>query len=396
MNGCGSVTSSPATLIVNSSPSITDHPMSQSLCEGGAVTFTVSANGTPPLSYQWRRGGTPLSGATGAMLTISNAQMADVAAYDVEIMNTCGTVISNPATLSLGTTPTILSQPATQTACTGDAVTLTVAANGSAPLSYQWRKGGANISGATTASYTLPASQASDAGAYDVLVTNACGSITSSPATLTLRTAPVIIAQPQGRSVCAGTLTTFSVRGNGTPPLGYRWRKGGIDIPGATSPTLTIGAVQATDAGAYDVVVTNSCGSITSSAATLTTRALRRWYRDIDGDGFGNLSVTRMDCDQPVGYVSVAGDCDDTRGVIHPGSPEICGNGLDDDCDGQMDGADSDCVSSTPNDPVPPPPVPMPTMGGGICGVGSAASGMMCLLFLCGARLNGHSRRRRK
>ncbi len=338
----------------------------------------------------------PLSGATGAMLTISNAQNADAAAYDVEIMNTCGTVISNPATLTLGTTPTILGQPVTQTACTGDSVTFIVTADGSAPLSYQWRKGGVDIPAATIASFTIPASQANDAGAYDVIITNPCGSITSSPASLTLRTAPAIIAQPQGRSVCTGALTTFSVRANGTPPLSYRWRKGGTNIPGATSTTLTIGAAQVSDAGAYDVVISNSCGSITSSAATLTTRPLLRWYQDIDGDGFGNLSVTRMDCDQPVGYVSAAGDCDDTRGVIHPGSPEICGNSLDDDCDGQIDAADSDCVISTPNDPVPPPPVPMPTMGGGACGFGSAASGMMCLLCLCGTRLSGRSRRRRK
>ncbi len=70
------------------------------------------------------------------------------------------------------------------------------------------------------------------------------------------------------------------------------------------------------------------------------------WYADVDGDGFGDAAVEVLTCIQPVGFVSVAGDCDDQDPGIHPGAPEVC-NGLDDDCDGAIDGLDPGAVLIT-------------------------------------------------
>ena len=67
------------------------------------------------------------------------------------------------------------------------------------------------------------------------------------------------------------------------------------------------------------------------------------WYRDLDGDGYGNLSDPRQACDQPVGYVSDSTDCDDTRAGVNPGAAEVSCDGLNNDCDaGTVDGPDSD------------------------------------------------------
>jgi hypothetical protein len=60
------------------------------------------------------------------------------------------------------------------------------------------------------------------------------------------------------------------------------------------------------------------------------------WYRDSDQDGYGDPAVTESACDAPPGFVGNSGDCDDSRGDIHPGAPEIC-NGEDDDCDEIID-----------------------------------------------------------
>ncbi len=68
----------------------------------------------------------------------------------------------------------------------GDPVTFTVVASGTAPLSYQWRKNGTNIGGATGSSYDIASAAPGDAGTYDVVVTNSCGSVDSNDATLTV------------------------------------------------------------------------------------------------------------------------------------------------------------------------------------------------------------------
>jgi len=82
--------------------------------------------------------------------------------------------------------------------------------------------------------------------------------------------APVIKSQPASQSVSTGTSVTFSVIAYGAATLNYQWRKGGVNISGATSSTYSIASAVASNAGSYDVVVTNSKGSATSTAATLS------------------------------------------------------------------------------------------------------------------------------
>src|SRR5205823_10348609 len=85
--------------------------------------------------------------------------------------------------------PTITTQPASQRVSAGQRATFTVTATGTAPLSYQWQKNGTVIGGATAASYTTPATTASDNGdQFTVVVSNAAGSVTSTAATLTVTT----------------------------------------------------------------------------------------------------------------------------------------------------------------------------------------------------------------
>ena len=97
----------------------------------------------------------------------------------------------------------------------GANVTFNVVATGTAPLSYQWQFNGANISGATSASYTKNNVQASDAGNYSVVVTNVAGTVTSSNAVLTVNVPPSITTQPQGQTVNVGANVTFSVTATG-------------------------------------------------------------------------------------------------------------------------------------------------------------------------------------
>src|SRR2546426_5689650 len=110
---------------------------------------------------------------------------------------------------------------------------------GTAPLAYQWQKNGANIGGATAASYTTPATTTADGGtAVRVVVTNTAGTVTSASATLTVNPAPVaptISTQPVNQTVTAGQTATFTVVATGTAPLAYQWQKNGANIAGATA-----------------------------------------------------------------------------------------------------------------------------------------------------------------
>lgn len=170
------------------------------------------------------------------------------------------------------TVPTITTQPTSQTVSEGASVSFSVVASSTATLSYQWRKAGTSISGATSATYSISAAASSDAGSYDVVVTNSAGSVTSSAATLTVNAtgSPTITTQPTSQSVAVGASATFSVVATSSTTLSYQWRKDGTAISGATSASYAISSVASSDAGSYDVVVTNSVGSATSSAATLT------------------------------------------------------------------------------------------------------------------------------
>lgn len=275
--GCTGFTSS----VVNSpqAPRITAQPASQTLNVGQSATFTVTASGTAPLSYQWQKNSANISGANGASYTTPATTSTDNGAkFDVVVSNSAGSVASAQATLTVNTVavaPTVTTQPANQMVTVGQSATFSVTAAGTAPLSYQWRKNSANISGATSASYTTPATTNADNGAkFDVVVSNSAGSITSAQATLTVNAAamaPTITTQPANQTVTAGQTATFSVVATGTAPLSYQWQMNAADIPSATSASYTTPVTTTGNSGeTFRVMVSNSAGSVTSNSATLT------------------------------------------------------------------------------------------------------------------------------
>src|SRR6059058_2664570 len=128
-----------------------------------------------------------ISGATSASYTTPATTSADNSAkFVVVVSNTAGSATSNAATLTVSAgavAPSITVQPANQTVTVGQTATFTVVATGTAPLSYQWQKNGTAISGATSASYTTPATTSADNGAqFVVVVSNTAGSVTSNAA----------------------------------------------------------------------------------------------------------------------------------------------------------------------------------------------------------------------
>jgi hypothetical protein len=284
-------------------PSVTAQPTNQTIFAGQTATFSVVANGTSPLSYQWRKNGASIPGATSASYPTPSETTADNGAlFSVIVSNSAGNVTSNSATLTVNpdpVAPSITGQPASQTIIANQTATFSVSASGTTPLSYQWQKSGTVISGATSSTYTTPAETTSDNGAlFSVVVSNSAGTTTSNSAVLTVNPAPVaptITSQPASRAITAGQTATFSVSASGTAPLSYQWQKNGTAISGATSASYTTPTETTSDSGAqFNVVVRNSAGSATSNAATLTVNAATpgALAPNVTSLGFGNVIVS--------------------------------------------------------------------------------------------------------
>ena len=271
-NAVSSTTSSAAVLTVSATqiaPAITTQPLSQTAVVGDTVTFTASASGTPTPTFQWQKSGTAIAGA-GATLTLNNVQLTDAGSYTVVATNLAGTATSSAAVLTVNSPPAFTTQPQSLTVLVGANVTFTAAASGTPAPTYQWRKSGIDLAGQTSATLTLTNVQPTDADTYYVVATNAVTSTASNYATLTVNTAPAIATQPQSQTVVVGASVTFTADVTGSPTPTFQWRKGGIDITGATSATLTLTNAQFTDAASYIIVATNTLGTATSSAAVLT------------------------------------------------------------------------------------------------------------------------------
>ncbi len=216
------------------------------------VTITSSATGN---SYSWN---IPSNQPAGNNYRIrvsdaSNSNLSD----------------ASGASFSISGLPSINTNPEPKTACTGTSVSFSVGAEGSA-LNYQWRKNGSNISGANSPTYNIASVKLADAGNYDCVVSNSCGSpVTSSQAALTVDETPVITNQPKNVTVCKGSLATFSVTASGTD-ISYQWKKNNVNIDGATQSTYSIPSVGDADAGTYTVSVSGKCTpAAVSSNATL-------------------------------------------------------------------------------------------------------------------------------
>ncbi len=187
-----------------------------------------------------------------------------------------------------GVAPTITQQPASLTVAAGQPATFTVAATGTAPLSYQWRRNGTAITGATNTSYQVAAAANTDDGAlFSVVVSNMVGSVTSVDARLTVTTSappPVLTVtqQPANLTVAAGSAASFNVAGTcSAGTLNIQWQRntganGAFEnVANATTGTLAIGSAATSDSGAQFRAALDCDGqsATTSQPATLTVTA---------------------------------------------------------------------------------------------------------------------------
>jgi len=270
-----SLTSAVATVTVLAPPSIATQPQSQTELAGADASLSVVAAGTAPLHYQWQFGKTNIHAATDATLAINRLQWTNAGSYQVVITNHYGRATSDVATVTVLAPPFVQAQPRSLSVVLGTNLSLSFGVIGTLPMEYQWQWGGSNLPGATNAALAIQGFQTTNAGSYQVVITNNYGGTTSAVTVLTGVASPLITSQPASQSVVLGSNAAFQVTATGAGKLTYQWKLNGAKladgsrVSGATTSSLALGSVTAASAGSYEVTVNNSLGSAVSAGATL-------------------------------------------------------------------------------------------------------------------------------
>ncbi len=309
-NSAGSETSKAATLTVQLAPTVTQQPAGVTVEEGHSATFKVGAAGSPTPTVQWDLsidGGhtwAAVKYATSSQLSIASAKTSeDGDEYRAVLTNVAGSVTSEAATLTVHNIPKLTQQPTSALAEEGHPASFEASATGFPTPTVQWElstDGGGDWSpvvGATANKLTIASVSGSESGdQYRAVFTNVAGSATSSAASLTVRTFPVVVEQPLATTVEVGQGAHFEAAASGFPTPSAQWEVSSNDgsswsaVAGASADQLTVEDVQSSQSGnEYRVLFTNTAGRAVSEAVRLTVAM--HHYRVVawGADTFGQL-----------------------------------------------------------------------------------------------------------
>lgn len=274
-----------ATLTQPVAPAVTD-PADATVLEGADATFGSTVTGSPTPALQWERSApgastwSAVDGATGPTLTVTVTRAADGARYRLVATSSAGTARSAPATLSVTWGPEITAQPVDVAALAGTTARFEVGVAGVPTPSVRWQAGRdgtwTDVAGATGTTYERVLAAGDDGLQVRAVLTGAAGTVSSDPATVTIRTVPSWTTQPGDATVAEGATATFTATATGLPAPALQWQRaeagttGWTDLPGETGDQLVVTADRADQGATFRAVATSAAGRATSAAAVLT------------------------------------------------------------------------------------------------------------------------------
>ena len=279
-NSVGSVVSSNAVVSVAAKPAFAKQPVSQAVALGATATFSTSVTGSPTPSLQWFKTGVAVAGATSSSLILRAVTTSDFANYTVVATNSVGSVTSDTVSLVLAATPIIVAQPVGLSVAQGANATFTVKASGSPAPTFQWKKNGKNINGATAATLTLSSVSSTDAADYTVEASNSIGWLASNRATLVVKASTATPARRRANGAVDDGSTADVVLQSRIVNLSVRSRAGsgdnglivGFVVGGAVNKPMLLRGVgpSLTEFGVGDVLADPKLSLYSGSVMTAT------------------------------------------------------------------------------------------------------------------------------
>jgi sugar lactone lactonase YvrE len=285
-------------------PGIAVQPQDATIADGASAIFSVTATGSGPLSYQWRKHGAAIPGATGSIYATPLQTLADsLTEYSVVVSNAAGSVTSESVTLTVTpVAPRVTAPPQDMVVVDGSTVTFSVSATGSGTLSYQWLIDGVPAAGETGQTLSFVASPSDNGKHVSVTVSSAYGADASAQATLIVDPRAIsFVDAPQDAMIVVGSQAQFSATASGTAPITYQWERsgdGGVSwtpVAGAVGPDFTLPSATLGWADArLRVKATNAAGPVASISALLSVKPNVRIVAGVTGgNGFADGTATQ-------------------------------------------------------------------------------------------------------
>ena len=269
---------------IGASTSITTQPLSQSVCSGDNVGLVVEAVGMD-LNYQWRKNGNDIAGAINSTYSIIDVLTTDAGEYTCVVTSVCGNPIeSTIASITVNPSPQITSFPIVKNLCVGDPYTISAEISGTG-YTYLWYLNGAPIGAGDGDSFTISNATNEDDGKYklDVISEN-CGTTTSSDFTLNIIKPIVITKQPEDKEVCENEELVLSLEASGTNNL-YTWKLDGVELATTNEPLYIIDNTELSHGGNYTCEINNQCSQdIVSNEFNVKVNPIPRFIKNLPSE----------------------------------------------------------------------------------------------------------------